>query len=74
MKMMDWFRTTRRYVSVVASAIGLGIAWGALAAFGSRFLFDLQEVPSLMFVGFPVGLLVVVLMWKRLPRILGFDK
>lgn len=74
MNKMGWFGTLRRYVSVVASAIGLGIAWGALAAFGSRFLFDLQEVPSLLFVGLPVGLLVVALMWKRLPRILGFDE
>ncbi len=74
MNKMDWFGTLRRYVSVVASATGLGIAWGALAAFASRFLFDLQEVPSLLLVGLPVGLLVVALMWKRLPRILGFDE
>ncbi|MBG7620714.1 hypothetical protein I5R65_14690 [Herbaspirillum sp. AP02] len=74
MNKMDWLGTLRCYVSVVSSAIALGIAWGMLGAFGGRFLFGLQEVQALLFVGLPVGLLVVVLMWKRLPRILGFDE
>lgn len=74
MNKMDWLGTLRRYVSVVSSAISLCIAWGMLAAFGGRLLFGLQEMQALLFVGLPVGLLVVVLMWKRLPRILGFDE
>lgn len=74
MNKMNWLGTLRRHVSVVASAISLGIAWGMLAAAGGRFLFGLQEEQSLLFVGLPFGLLVVVLMWKRLPRILGFDE
>jgi hypothetical protein len=64
----------RRHVTVTAAAIGLGGAWGALGAFCGRFFFHLQEVPSLLFVGLPIGLLVVALMWKRLPQLLGFDE
>jgi hypothetical protein len=64
----------RRHVSVTAAAIGLGGAWGSLAAIGAKLGLGIQETHAWLFVGLPVAVVVVLLMWKRLPRILGFDE
>lgn len=66
--------TIRRYVTVTAAAMGIGGAWGALAAIGAKLGLGLQETDAWLFVGLPVAVVVVLLMWKRLPRILGFEE
>lgn len=63
----------RRYVTVTAAAIGAGRAWGTFAAISAKLTFDLKESDALLFAGLPVALLIIVLIWKRLPRILGFE-
>lgn len=64
----------RRHVTVTAAAIGLGGAWGSLAAIGVKLGLGVQEAHAWLFVGLPVAVVVVLVMWKRLPRILGFDE
>jgi hypothetical protein len=64
----------RRHVAVTAAAIGLGGAWGSLAAIGAKLGLGIQESHAWLFVGLPVAVVVVLVMWKRLPRILGFDE
>lgn len=64
----------RRHITVTAAAIGLGGAWGSLAAIGAKLGLGIQETNAWLFVGVPVSVVVVLLMWKRLPRILGFDE
>lgn len=63
----------RRHVTVTAAAIGVGGAWGSLGAIAAKLGLGLQETHSWLFVGLPVAAVVVLLMWKRLPRILGFE-
>lgn len=64
----------RRYVTVTAASIGLGGTWGALAAIGAKLGLGMHESHAWLFVGLPVAVVVVFLMWKRLPRILGFEE
>lgn len=63
----------RRWVSVVAAAIGIVGAYGGAAAMLVRLFTDITGIQAFLFVGAPVGLIVAALMWKKLPRILGFE-
>lgn len=64
----------RRHVTVTAAALGLGGAWGSLAAIGAKLVLGMRETNAWLFVGLPVAVIVALLMWKKLPRILGFEK
>jgi hypothetical protein len=64
----------RRRVTLTAAATGLGGAWGSLAAIAAKLGLGKQETHAWLFVGLPVAVVVVRLMWKSLPRILGFDE
>jgi hypothetical protein len=68
------FGILRRCLAMVAAAVGLGGAWGSLAAIGAKLALGLQEVHAWLFVGLPVAIVVVLLMWKRLPRLLRFEQ
>jgi hypothetical protein len=59
---------------VTSAAIGLAGCWGSLAAIAAKLGLGIQEIHAVLFVGPPVGAAVVLLMWKRLPRMLGFDE
>ena len=75
--MNEWtnrHRSLREWISVVASALGAGGFWGLVAAVGARALTPISEVSSLLFVALPVGVLVAVWLWPKLPKILGFRK
>ena len=65
--------TIRRHVTVLAAASGLCGAWGSLAAIVAKVGFGLTEDQAWLFVGLPAGLLVLAVVWKKLPGMLGFD-
>ena len=67
------FILLRRWVAVVAAAIGIVGAYGGAAAMLVRLFTDIAGIHALLFVGAPVGLIAAALMWKKLPRILGFE-
>jgi hypothetical protein len=64
--------TLRERVAVTAAAIGMGGAYGSLAAIVARLATPISENSAWLFIGLPVGLLVVWIVWPRLPKILGF--
>ena len=66
-------RRFRRNFVLSVAAISLGGAWGSLAAIGAKGLFELAENDAWLLVGLPAGALIVVLSWKKLPLVLGFD-
>lgn len=72
MKSSNKFLTFRRYATVLAAAIGVGGIWGFIAAVGVRITFDVSETYALLYFGLPIGAVVAALMWRRLPRMLGF--
>ena len=50
----------------------MGLAYGAIAAVLARIFTNISEEHALLFIGLPVAVVVVSLMWKRLPNVLGF--
>jgi hypothetical protein len=66
------FDKFREGVSCAATALGAGGVWGSLAAISSRLLTPISEAHSWLFVGLPVAVVVIALIWRRLPKILGF--
>lgn len=65
-------RSVREWLSIVGSAIGAGVAWGAFAAYLARTFAEISEQSSLLFVGLPVAILTMVWLWPQLPTLLGF--
>jgi hypothetical protein len=65
------FSTSSARESHVPPALGAGGAWGGLAVISSRFLTHISEAHSWVFVGLPVAVVVIALVWRRLPEILG---
>jgi hypothetical protein len=66
--------SARRWIAVVAASLTFGLFYGGLAAVLARVIWDASEEWALLAIGLPVGMLAVLLIWKRLPKILGFDK
>ena len=62
----------RERVSVIAAALGAGGAWGSLAAIPARLTTPISENDAWLFVALPVALLIMWLLWPRLPKLLGF--
>ena len=69
----QWVSSVRRHVAVTAAAVGVGGAWGSLIALGAMQIFGMEEARAWIFVAAPIALLVALLVWKRLPKILGFE-
>jgi hypothetical protein len=74
MKKINWLSSLRRHIAVTSAAFGAGGAWGGLAAYCSRTWFGLEEETALLFVFLAVSLAFIALVWRRLPRVLGFDE
>ena len=62
----------RRLFAVLCLSFGIGGAIGALTSIGVRIVSGMSETNSLLFVGIPVGLISMWVMWRRLPRALGY--
>ncbi len=73
MKIRGVFDFIWRYVGQVAAAAFLFLFYGFWGAAAGRYMLDLGEDSSWLFVGFPTGLLVAGIMWKKLPKILGIQ-
>lgn len=63
----------RRYVACIGVAGVGGVFYGMIAGGIAREFTDITENDALLFVVLPVALLFIALMWRKLPRILGFD-
>jgi len=64
----------RRIITGTAGALAAGGAWGSLAAIGAESVLGLSEAQAWLWVGLPAGILVILALWRRLPRILGFEE
>ncbi|MDN2672226.1 hypothetical protein OX459_12560 [Janthinobacterium sp. SUN026] len=70
------FEQFRKWVTIVSSLIAAFLFWGLLAAGLVRYFFKVSEEGALLYVGLPIGLVVVIFLCAKLPeltRALGFD-
>ena len=65
-------KSARELVTCVAAAIGAGGAWGSAAAICARLVSPISEQSAWLFIGLPVAAVVAALLWRRLPKLLGF--
>lgn len=63
----------RKYTAMVGLGLGASLFWGALAMVIAIRLFDLDQFLALLFVAYPVAIVCLVWMWRKLPGLLGFD-
>lgn len=68
-------RLTRvlEFCTKVCIAVGAGGFWGLVFAQILQRVFDVDGDNAFVYGTLPVTLLFVVLVWKRLPKALGFD-
>jgi hypothetical protein len=62
----------RKWVAVVCIAWTAGILWGFVLTGIFKFGFGFDSPNLLFYVGIPTALIVIVVLWRRLPKILGF--
>lgn len=62
-----------RYVAVISALVSAGGAWGSLVGFIAKSVFDLTENDMWLFVVLPFMVLFAILMWKKMPGILGYE-
>lgn len=65
--------TIRRYIAVISVALTAGFFWGMAVGIVVRRLTNLSEEDTLLFVVLPVAVFIMAVLWRRLPKILGFD-
>ncbi|MCQ8895615.1 hypothetical protein NQT62_04055 [Limnobacter humi] len=72
MNVKHLFNNARKWTAVTCIAIGTGIFYGAVAAILVKFGLRVSENEALLYAGLPVAVVVAILIWPRLPKILGF--
>ena len=69
----EWFR---KWVTIVSCLVVAFLFWGLLAAGLTRYFFKVSEEGALLYVGLPTGLVILAILWAKLPKLtraLGFD-
>ena len=69
----EWFR---KWVTIVSCLVVAFLFWGLLVAGLTRYFFKVSEEGALLYVGLPTGLVVLAILWAKLPKLtraLGFD-
>jgi hypothetical protein len=66
-------KNARRWVSVIGIAIGVIIFWAAIVAIGAQTVFGVSKNVSFFFLGIPIGAAILIWLWPKLPKILGFE-
>lgn len=63
-------------MAIVSGLVVAFLFWGTLAAGLVRYFFKISEDGALLYVGLPVGLVVLIFMLANLPKLaraMGFD-
>lgn len=62
-----------RCVAAISAIVGAGGAWGSLIGFIAKSTFDLEANDMWLFIVLPFMVLFGIVMWKKMPRILGYE-
>lgn len=66
--------TTVWFVTKIGAALGAGGFWGMLVGLLSKQVLNITGDDALFYVGLPVAVVFGILIWPKLPKILGFER
>lgn len=73
MKQPDRSEVILKWTTIVsATLVAIGF-WGVAAAMLASWLFGLSSNKSLLYVGLPVGLVIGIFLWPKVPKIMGWE-
>ena len=68
MDLRERIQRATKPISVFLAAITIGIALGFIASGVAKYFMNLSDTASMVWVGFPAGIMLGILFWKMLPR------
>jgi hypothetical protein len=63
----------RKWITIVCGLFATSVFCGLIAATLVKVALKLDNETAALYVGFPVGLVIAIYLWPKMPRMFGFD-